>query len=435
VRLARNTIPPPPSAPAAGGAGTVRFLQWIERTFAVGTHVRFKAEHGAVVQDTMGDWVTLPPGTVGVVRSVDTRYGMRAITVDATVSTPLFTSASTQQVRAVVGFGEAAKNLEPLDDNWGPLVVSSKPTYRLPKRRQTTSSRGLLPNTIPPPPLVPGSTLASRSYGSWVSRTYQPGTHVAFPNGMETLAGRLPDGARGVVEAVTVDWGSRRNDVDVLLVHVRIVDARDASGLVLPQFVGHLANIDTLYFAAAGADMMVAVKPLDDNWAPFQTKRWPVAKPRKTTSRRTHANPIPPPPAVGTRHFETWIKRTFLPGTAAKWTRDSLPYSALRVLRVEEESQRVVFHIVVPLTDQHGITLHPGHRAAIERIEFPLTYRQVEAQYRSGELVVLDDHWAPLQPKKRYSPAKPRKTTSRRTRPNRRTSKRRTSRKKGRMGR
>jgi hypothetical protein len=456
VRLARNTIPPPPQVIYGQQSGLDAFLRWIERTFAAGTRVRFKAEHGGTVQDMFGEWVTLPPGTVGVVRSVDTRYGMNALTVDATVSTPLFTSASVHHVRAVVGYGEAAKNLEPLDDNWGPLVVRSKPKYRLPTPRKTTSRR-VRPNAVPPAP----DPQDDASWRQWWYTTFPKGSAAKMLVGASFQHESGPPWRSKI-------WDydcSNTTDCSVYLSGVVTIGDEGPNGTEIYFVVPYGPDAGRWsrwvgWRHVVGREQIVRMlKPLDDHWAPLQpTKRYHVPTPRKTTSRRLRSNTIPPPPVGGNdKDRERWQSITYAAGTPVRlkhtveFHKDlrsgtffpmrhhddgdiSLPSGTRGAVYVYKPSYspQASAQFFVDLTDVRDSSgqVHAliGRRVAM----FESLRYGSGAQHRWGDWEPLVDNWAPLQPTKRYHVPKPRKTTSRRgPRPN--TSKRRTGRKKSRM--
>lgn len=288
-RLLPNTIPAPPPDTTSR-----HFMTWVERTFPPGSTFKWgtplKPLGHVLCSVTNVQGVNLGYKIVPGVRD---RYGGYAIPIE--------------EQEDIFGRGEGLipfdklrdlylnGDVRPVVDHWAPL--QGAPT--------SMKHRRLLPNTIPPAPgLAHGyKTIASASYGAWVERTYQPGTRVAFPKGIATLVGWLPPGARGVVESVHTTFDPRGRTTDAQRVFVRVTDARDAAG-PLSQFAGHVMQIDSLYYPAAGLDMSLDVVPLDDNWgaaAPLKRTSLPASQrgvsmkhrrlmPNKRTSRRVRPN-------------------------------------------------------------------------------------------------------------------------------------------------
>lgn len=189
-------------------------------------------------------------------------------------------------------------------------------------------------NPIPPQPKTRTGTktLASRHFGTWLERTYAPGTPVMFARAHPApgIGGSIPAGARGVVDGVQLDLDVYDNP-DVAMVHVKVTDARDASGLPVYTLIGRTIRVDGLFFVAAGENMVDWLVPLQDNWAvapsrssraalpPSQRPRWKTWTPngKRRTSRR---NPIPAPPSDPSS-YRQWANIVFAPGMPVEITR------------------------------------------------------------------------------------------------------------------
>jgi hypothetical protein len=257
-------IPPPPV-----GHYIPPWDDWVEKTYAVDTPVRLlkPVAFFTKVGDDLEEMI-LPAGTVARVRRL--YRSSRDLGLETTVATPLLFGAHQEKWWADVDYEVAHTTLRPLVDNWGPQTVPLKRSW---KGRHTT------PNPVPPAPLLSGTTLASAAYGNWVQHTYAPGTRVKFSAAVESLAGTIPAGARGVVDHVTTDFDKTHGYTIYQMVYVRLVDARDRWGQLIPALVGHVAEIDSLYFPALHEDMSTTIVPLDDNWI--------AATPSKRTSLST----------------------------------------------------------------------------------------------------------------------------------------------------
>jgi hypothetical protein len=293
-RLKPNSIPAPPPDTTSR-----HFFTWVVRTFPVGSAFRMGSGMGGVLYQV--EWIQTGVTSGGrvydgklhyyVVPGLRDQHGTPHPEADAVVGPGKLPPLNFDKLRDLYLNGD----VRPVVDHWAPL--QGAPT--------SMKHRRLLPNTIPPAPgLAHGyKTIASASYGAWVERTYQPGTRVAFPKGIATLVGWLPPGARGVVESVHTTFDPRGRTTDAQRVFVRVTDARDAAG-PLSQFAGHVMQIDSLYYPAAGLDMSLDVVPLDDNWgaaAPLKRTSLPASQrgvsmkhrrlmPNKRTSRRVRPN-------------------------------------------------------------------------------------------------------------------------------------------------
>jgi hypothetical protein len=138
-RVRPNTIPPPPT-------GQHNLRDWASKTFAPGTAVRLKKTAWATLYgDPTKDFAEsakLPAGTVGRVSHVT--YGGRSVQVEGDFHVPMFTSSSIYRFKTDFDYDVVDDYLEPLDDNWGPLVIPSKRTSKKPQpgwQKQLARSR------------------------------------------------------------------------------------------------------------------------------------------------------------------------------------------------------------------------------------------------------------------------------------------------------
>lgn len=132
-----GTIPPMPSGSYASRSDVIR---WAKKTFAPGTRVRTKVDRSVSPIDRIydDDSIVVPAGSQGVVRSFVNEgddYGM-LVKIVGTVTTPLFTSSIREEWETLESPDYLYLYFEPIDDNWGPLTVSS------PKRHVTPPQRG-----------------------------------------------------------------------------------------------------------------------------------------------------------------------------------------------------------------------------------------------------------------------------------------------------
>lgn len=325
IRLRRNTIPAPPQ-----DATSRHFLTWVERTFPPGSNFRF----GGLLCQV--DMITSDAGpqrrafngrlTYGVVPGLRDRFGGLVPSADALVG-PGTMHLSFAEVQG----GYLTGALRPVVDHWAAHQTSP-----------SVKHRRLAPNTIPTPPMstypAAGSTLlAPAAYAQWVERTYRAGTRVTFPNGIVTLLGPLPPGARGVVERVQTEWGTLSRAMgratgapDYQFVYVRVTDARDRSGLSLSKFANHVMQIDSLYYYAAGENMTQAVHPLDDNWgAAAPTKRTSLPTSQRGVSMK-HRRLAPNNRRTSKKHVST---NPYLHGTRSDYAEQILREHKLRGTR------------------------------------------------------------------------------------------------------
>jgi hypothetical protein len=137
-KITPNTIPPPPR-----WQDWDDFLAWAKRTYAAGTRVR-------LIEDRWSeDDNLIPSGSTGRV-TVASGHG---VTVEFVKQVPLFTSVSSTTMRTSMGFSSVEEYLEPLDDNWGPLVIPSKRHSPPPQRgwqKQLSASRSLRARKVQP---------------------------------------------------------------------------------------------------------------------------------------------------------------------------------------------------------------------------------------------------------------------------------------------
>ena len=151
-KLRPNAVPPPPSIPSGWNRiGKVprsfleRMDEWIRRTFAPGTRVRFLEEwtdEDAYDDENDPRILRVPAGTIGKVLSLHDSSTAHPpdIEVAVTIVEELFTTRKVTTRKIWVRWRDASWQIEPLDDNWGPLVIPSS---------QKRTSRKLRPNTIP----------------------------------------------------------------------------------------------------------------------------------------------------------------------------------------------------------------------------------------------------------------------------------------------
>jgi hypothetical protein len=127
-----ETIPPPP------GDFDPDYRFWVRKTFQPGTRVRLLDEY----EYGKPPFSKLPVGTIATVeRTLDVGDGM-AVWITGNVSVPLFTSTIHEKFKTLV----EVKDLEPLDDHWGPLAVPPKKATPSPQQgwaRQLRTSRSV----------------------------------------------------------------------------------------------------------------------------------------------------------------------------------------------------------------------------------------------------------------------------------------------------
>lgn len=434
-RLKPNVIPAPPPDTTSR-----HFLTWVERTFPPGSNFRF----GGLLCQV--DMITSDAGpqrrafngrlTYGVVPGLRDRFGGLVPSADALVG-PGMMHLSFAEVQG----GYLTGALRPVVDHWATLQGAPL----LAKHRR------LAPNTIPTPPMsaypaAGSSLLAPAAYGQWVERTYRAGTRVSFPNGIVTLLGPLPPGARGVVDRVQTEpvasWRSSqraKGAPEYQFVYVRVTDARDRSGLPLSQFTNYVMQIDSLYYYAAGENMTHAVVPLDDNWDSTSPSSKRTSLPtsqrgRSMKHRRLAPNvvpSVPSPTGVGatTQQIAAWAAVTYAPGTPVMFLKAAVSGAGYLTTedtelpvpvgsRGETVDVRTVGSFpaiavkIVDARDEHGYQ----RRWAVGKTVFVSVFSAHAA------LEPMVDNWVALQRRKRTS------YKGKNTAPNKRT-----SRKKGRI--
>jgi len=171
-------------------------------------------------------------------------------------------------------------------------------------------------NPIPPKPAGALTRLVR-----WAERTYEPGTPVKLKQQPEEewevyevgrgpdpdFVGALPLGLRGEVLDDELDFAGP----DVVMVPVKVVDARDA--------YGHQIN-DLIGLEVVLADHLL--EPLVDNWAKHQAVRG-TPRHRLGTAQRSRMKPNPKArpirgPAMDTRFGETVENPDVIDGTEGK---------------------------------------------------------------------------------------------------------------------
>jgi len=132
-------IPPPPD-------GAVGNIDWLKKTYRVGTKVRLAYDVTTPER--------IPAGTIGKVTKLDFGHdGTATITVEFPVFIQLFLTSDEKLISKSYRFdlGKAHSEgiltiLVPLDDNWGTLVYTTKAPTPIPQRgwaRQAAISRGI----------------------------------------------------------------------------------------------------------------------------------------------------------------------------------------------------------------------------------------------------------------------------------------------------
>lgn len=267
----------------------------------------------------------------------------------------------------------------------------------LKQQKLLLANRGVRRNPVPPPPP------AGRDLDVWARKTFAVGTPTR-------LRMQWPftddDGTQTVMPAGTV---------------ARVIELESSGLIISTEVVAPVlfsATRKRLYASLYYGSAERILEPLVDNWpdpTPSRRRHLPPSQ-RQATSmkhRRLLPNPIPPPPPDPlSRHFESWIQRTFAPGTPVRW-KDSL----LHVKSVHPG--RVRFKVVAPPADKYGLRLSDEDRAKVEALDFDLGYPAILTDWRYGDLKVLTDNWAAHQ----ATTGRPWK--GRHTAPNRRTSRRR----------
>lgn len=135
-KMQPNVIPPPPSTPRS-------WDQWLTTTFADGTRVRAIAPIDGVLMSDRSVGMTVPVGAVGKVTHRMNMSGGASCFVFARfdVLDPHSFLGTRQTVEAAVfcdwhrgrqGAAALLTSLEPLDDNWGRLIVPSQKRYGRP---------------------------------------------------------------------------------------------------------------------------------------------------------------------------------------------------------------------------------------------------------------------------------------------------------------
>jgi hypothetical protein len=236
-RVRPNTIPPPP-APGRPG-GSLLFCDWLRKTFAKGTRVRFlEKQHGHPQEGDHDRGRSIPPGSVGTVVAIDQRC--EHVVVEVWLEEPLFTSSTRHRYAAFVDSGDIRKEewrddeaaygkdigwgvIEPLDDNWGPLVIAPKRTSKKPQpgwQKQLARSRrvrAMRPNATCPSCGSPHyfESMWHRDCATPTCEYFRGGT-VTSPESTEHLTTRHHSSVRPA--------GSRRLVVTSETVHASEVD-------------------------------------------------------------------------------------------------------------------------------------------------------------------------------------------------------------------
>ena len=228
--------------------------------------------------------------------------------------------------------------LEPLEDQW-PQSSRRTSRHQLPRSQRSW----MKPNPAPPYPRRPPGTSMfdlqpsyARKIRDWMEKTFPPGTPVAFTKDASYYGGiTIPAGARAEVVGYVAAGKSVSEDPE--RVWVRVVDARDHSGIQISLVIGQVVG--------ASAD---GIRPLVDHWAhaPRRTSRHALPRSQRSwmkPNRRTSRNPAPPyprrPPDVTwwtlpeqyVQKIRTWLNRTYPPGTPISTTRDIPYYGGVRI--------------------------------------------------------------------------------------------------------
>lgn len=303
--LRANTVPPPPT-------GRHDLRDWISRTFAPGTAVRLKKTAWATVHGADDDSAKLPTGTVGTVSHV--KYGGTTVVVEGNLSVPMFASSSVYRFETDFGADEVDEYLEPLDDNWGPLVIPSKRSYGAgwtpkpprykgtrPNGRRTSRMARNVATSVP----MPSDSQPLSAWNQWIETTFRAGTPAMVKGVLfyfDSATQRTREVPKGARVATT---GRYKWDGGKYMVEVRVLDARDEAGYQV-EAVGQITELP-----------LRLLEPLVDNWASQRPlKRYQLPTSQRRTSYKLRANMIPPPPRDPTkRMLLAWAQRTYAPGT------------------------------------------------------------------------------------------------------------------------
>lgn len=287
--LKPNIAPPQLRVPAPPWNNQRAVEQWIKTTYAVGTPVQFRSPESnfgfakgyVASMDDARQHLNIQFTDIRDVMGIE--VDQEAYDSLNKLDDGLGLGWSWRQLieAAQPGRWAAHGTLEPLVDNWakrggGALMRR----HRLPKSQRSWLKPNIRPSQLSVPP--PRARAGERTWRHWLETTFAVGTpvklasDVGFGDYDDPDGFTLPRGTRAVVDG-PLRYGAAQYS-RYAGVPVRVVDARDASGLPLPEMTGIREVI-----------LWQHVDPLVDNWAaaqqPYTGRRYRAPKPNAASKK------------------------------------------------------------------------------------------------------------------------------------------------------